>query len=172
LRNYIARLAAGVPKLQIIADVHADPEGQAYGARIAGLTDAAREVQQYEDASVSSVSSLLELPDEAFIRTAYRLILGRDVDPEGGATYQRLLQSGFTRLHVIKELSSSPEGASRPAEGVGGLRGAIRRYEKANSRTWAGWYLRQVKGVESDLPLERHIRAAGYAARALASDET
>jgi hypothetical protein len=165
LRHYTGRLAAGTQKLQVIADIHADPEGQAYGAQIAGL-DELDNLQRDEDTSVGSLSSLLEVSDEAFVRAVYSLILGRQADPEGRVTYGNLLRAGFSRMYVIKEIACSSEGAGK-ALAVAGLSQALRRYEKANSRTWTGWYLRQVKGIESDLPLERHMRAASFATRRL-----
>jgi hypothetical protein len=44
----------------------------------------------------------------------------------------------------------------------------LRVYEKANALTWSGWYLRNVKGVESDLASERNTRAIAYMVRARA----
>jgi hypothetical protein len=165
LRHYTGRLAAGTQKRQIIADIHADPEGQAYGAQIAGLGELDN-VQRDEDRSVDSLSSLMQLSDEAFVRAVYRVVLGRQADPEGRVTYGNLLRAGFSRMYVIKEIACSSEGAGK-ALTLAGLSESLRRYEKANSRTWTGWYLRQVKGVESDLPVERHMRAASHAARRL-----
>jgi hypothetical protein len=169
IKDYMSRLSAGTPKLQIVADIFSDPEGQAYGARIEGIQEVTREVQLRQSAPAGSLNDLIAVPDEFFVSSVYRAILGRQPDPVGRELYTNLLRVGMSRLYIIKEIAISAEGASK-APSIKGLKEAIRRYNKANSRTWTGWYLRQVKGVESDFPMERNVRAMAYALRARTRD--
>jgi hypothetical protein len=60
-------------------------------------------------------------------------------------------------MFVLKQIAEQ-EGASA-FRAVPGLEKALRRYAAANQLTWRGWYLRNVKGVESDLPHECRSRA-------------
>jgi hypothetical protein len=61
-------------------------------------------------------------------------------------------------------LAFSEEGKAHGIK-LAGLRKALERYAKAQRRSWGGWYFRSVLGVESDLPLERQLRAAHMALR-------
>jgi hypothetical protein len=166
MQHYFDRLASGVPKVQIVADIHTSEEGQACAARLSGLKEMVQRVQKHGADAYDSVSDLLELADDGFIRSTYRLFLGREPDDEGRRIYGDLLAQGMSRLYVVKEIATSPE-AREKARKVRGLEKVLRRYGQANRRDWTGWYMRQVKGVESDLPAERQARAAAYGLRAL-----
>ena len=48
--------------------------------------------------------------DEAFVRRAYRIVLGRDADPAGRSYWTARLGRGYDRASFIKELSGSAEG--------------------------------------------------------------
>jgi hypothetical protein len=170
LKHYSGRLAAGESKLQIVADLRSDPEGQAYGSRLEGLSDAVSAIRRGDENAFSAVSSLMALSDEAFLVGAYRLILGREADPEGKTVYSKLLRTGLSRLYIVKELATSEEGAGKAAR-LKGVQRAIRAYDSADSQTCKGWYLRNVKGVESDFPAERQMRAIAYSLRALLGSE-
>jgi hypothetical protein len=168
LMDYSARLAAGVPKLQVVADIHSGPEGQARGAQLAGLKDALQGLRRAKEAiSPASLADVLKLGDDHFLAAIYRLLLSRAPDPKESRIYSGLLQSGLSRMYVVREIvmTSRAAGAGVNSKAV---QAALRVYEKANALTWSGWYLRNVKGVESDLASERNTRAIAYMVRASA----
>lgn len=164
LQHYLGRLASGVEKAQIIKDIWTSPEGQSYDARLPGLPDLINAIGSKPHPNRDEIARLMQLPDDAFISAAYRRLLGRDADASGGAFYMSSLQQGMSRWYVIKQLACSEEAGNRAAH-VNGLARALRRYEAATARTWKGWYLRNVKGVESDFPTERAARALMYLMR-------
>jgi hypothetical protein len=166
LKHYAERLAAGVPKAQIVADIHSGQEGQAYGARLQGVKDLVARVRRFGADAYECIDDVLDLPDEGFIRGTYRMLLGRAPDHEGKRIYSDLLALGMSRMYVVREIARSPEAREKRRK-PRGLAKALTRYERANRRNWGGWYLLEVKGVQSDLPREREARAAAYALRAL-----
>lgn len=113
---------------------------------------------------VQDINELLELDGAAFIKAAYLSLLGREVDEQGGNNYVRRLRDGWSKMSLIKGLALSDEGKVYGMK-LAGLRKALARYAKAQRRSWGGWYFRSVLGVESDLPLERQLRAAHMALR-------
>ena len=113
---------------------------------------------------VSSVNELLELEGADFVKAAYVALLGREADLEGGTNYLRRLRDGWTRMSIVKGLFHSSEGQAFGPK-LPGLAKALQRYNKAQRRSWGGWYHRSVLGVESDLPMERHLRATHLALR-------
>ena len=63
---------------------------------------------------IGHVGDFLALPLDVFLPLAYRHLLGRDIDPGGGAHYQRqLLRGRLTRVEVLARLRYSPEGRAR-----------------------------------------------------------
>lgn len=113
---------------------------------------------------VTNINDLLELEGVDFIKAAYVSLLGRAVDAEGGANYLKRLRDGWSRLSIVKGLLTSDEGKAH-GNALPGLAKALQRYNKAQRRSWGGWYHRSVLGVESDLPMERHLRATHLALR-------
>ena len=81
LRDYLSRLVSGTSKLQLLAAIHSDPEGQAYGARLPGLEAAIRQGEKSRSVP-ASIDELLEIEEVAFVHAAYEFILQRSVDPE------------------------------------------------------------------------------------------
>jgi hypothetical protein len=63
---------------------------------------------------------------------------------------------------MVKGMAMSEEGRAMQTK-LPGLSKALKLYAKAQRRSWGGWYYRSVLGVESDLPLERQLRAANQA---------
>jgi hypothetical protein len=160
LQHYTQRLASGETRERIIADLYGDSEGQAYGARLAGLPELLAEFaldRQRESVTVEHAADLLKLYGPAFLRTAYRSILGRDADDDGLATYLSLLRDGYSRSHVIAALAASPECVGRGSP-LPGLKGLAHAYHKGQGTSWSGWYWRNVMGVESDLAPAREAR--------------
>ncbi len=156
LRDRVQQLEAGGAKSQVLADLHCDPEGQAFGAKLSGLDDWVKLVQQQ-----ASVSDLLMLHGDLFVMGAYVALFKREPDPDGFARYMALLRSGASRSFILMELFKSPE-AREKSSNVRGLVSAIDLYCKAQRKSWGGWYRRNVLGVESDLPAARERRALAY----------
>ena len=113
---------------------------------------------------VTDVHDLLELEGVDFVKAAYVTLLGRAVDAEGGANYLKRLRDGWSRMSIVKGLYHSDEGKAH-GHALPGLAKALQRYNKAQRRSWGGWYHRSVLGIESDLPMERHLRATHLALR-------
>lgn len=113
---------------------------------------------------VHSIAELLDLDGTVFIKAAYLALLGREVDEDGGNNYARRLRDGWSKMSLVKGLALSDEGKTYGTK-LAGLSKALERYAKAQRRSWGGWYTRSVLGVESDLPLERQLRAAHMALR-------
>jgi hypothetical protein len=161
LRDYTARLAAGTPKPQLLADLRSDPEGQAFSATLSGLDELVRQAHGYVTAAPDSVEDLVVLQGEQFVRAAYSVLFKREADPEGLGRYTELLRSGFSTMFVLKALLSAPEAQEKSAKLVG-WSGALKSYDKAQARTLKGWFHREVMGSPSELPRERQSRALAY----------
>jgi hypothetical protein len=164
-QRYEARRQALRRTLSVVQPVRQQPQG---GGMVVTPQQwlPALQVPQWDGPtqSVANVNELLELEGTAFIKAAYLALLGREVDEEGGNNYVRRLRDGWTKMSLVKGLALSDEGKAHGMK-LAGLRKALARYAKAQRRSWAGWYTRSVLGVESDLPLERQLRAANMALR-------
>ena len=64
-----------------------------------------------------TLEGLLACEDAAFVRAAYRLVLGREVDAEGLGNYLEQLAEGLPREHMLASLSLSREGRVHAAGG-------------------------------------------------------
>lgn len=51
--------------------------------------------------------------DQAFIKAAYLVLLGREVDPEGLENYTALLRTGMRKAAIVCVLATSDEGRQR-----------------------------------------------------------
>ena len=165
LENYLRQLAGGCSRAQVVFELATSPEGHQADASLPGLADLVRsQLSAATVPEVHHVHDLLPLRTEVFVRTAYQIVLGREVDPQGLALYKDLLLQGWSRSYVLSELVNSDEGRSvKPS--LRGLKPLVKRYRKAQSRSLRGWYHRAVKGAESDLPQDRLLRAALLAGR-------
>lgn len=163
LRDYATRLAAGTPKQQLIADLRCDPEGKAFAARLAGLDELVSKVQANAAArgAALSLDDLLVLQGEHFVRAAYRVVFKRDPDPQGLSRYTDLLRSGFSTMYVLKALHAAPEAREKSGR-IAGWGGSLKSYDKAQLRSWKGWFHREVMGAPSELPRERQTRSLAY----------
>lgn len=156
LRDRLQQLEAGGARSQVLADLRCDPEGQAFGAKLAGLDDWVKLAQQQ-----ASVADLLMLYGDLFVMGAYVALFKREPDPDGFARYMALLTAGASRTFVLMELFKSPEAREKSSD-VRGLVNALALYKKAQRKSWGGWYCRNVLGAESDLPADRERRALTY----------
>jgi hypothetical protein len=110
------------------------------------------------------MDALLALEGAVFVRAAYLALLGRDADDAGLQNYLGFLRDGWSKMHTLKGLSNSDEARAANRR-LPGLQQALARYHKAQRRSWSGWYHRSVLGIESDMPIERQLRAAHAALR-------
>ena len=165
LDNYLRQLAGGCSREQVVFELATSPEGDQADSSLPGLADLVRgQLSAARVPEVNHVHDLLPLHPDVFVRTAYQIVLGREVDPQGFALYTDLLMQGWSRSYVLSELVNSDEGRSvKPS--LRGLKPLVKRYRKAQSRSLRGWYHRAVKGAESDLPQDRLLRAALLAGR-------
>ncbi len=60
--------------------------------------------------AMASVRDLLALEDEAFVRSAYLTLLGREPDQEGFTHYVTLTRAGEDKSRIVAILASSDEG--------------------------------------------------------------
>jgi hypothetical protein len=164
MQAYVERLARGTTKTKIIADITADPEGQAYGAQLPGLAEVIWQVRVRSGDFEGDLSEIMDLPDASFLQAAWRMVSTREFRKVDESLFRRYLAVGMSRIYVLKQVCLAA-GSSVPR--VPGLAKALKRYHIANQRTWRGWYMRTIRGVESDLPTERHVRALAYRVRQL-----
>src|SRR5688572_16175398 len=104
----------------------------------------------------ATVDALTALRDRAFVEAAYRVLLGREVDPSGLAGFVHQLRSGaLDKVDILGDLRHSPEGEQRAVD-IAGLkwRYALRRLGR---RPGIGWLFRWALAV---LRLPTAVRVA------------
>lgn len=104
-----------------------------------------------------TLPELLAYNDHEFVYCAYQTLLGREPDPEGLSYYLGRIRMGFSKIHMIVQLSISKEGKLKSVE-LPGLRSAIQSYRIAQYPV-IGWLLQRLNRMESDNPTERRLRA-------------
>ena len=62
--------------------------------------------------SPTPVPPLDEMTNDEYIRWAYRLLLVREVDPQGFTDWMNFLSKGGTRGQLVQSLQDSPEGVA------------------------------------------------------------
>ncbi len=68
------------------------------------------------DAALERLLRLLRTEgDEAFLRGAYQLVIGRGIDGDGQRFYEQRIQQGMRRSELVWELASSDEGRAHLA---------------------------------------------------------
>lgn len=159
LSYYGSRLASGEPKTKILADLRCDPEGQAYGSGLGGLDELVAAVARpaWDRPLPRDVDELLGLHGKEFVRAAYLVLFKREPDDDGLQNYLSVLRNGYSRSHVLNALASSPECQEKSGD-LPGLARHLEAYLKGQRPNWSGWYWRNVKGAESDLPAAREAR--------------
>jgi FkbM family methyltransferase len=142
LLHYLRQLAAGRVREDIITELRQSPEGQALGIDTTAQTfnfgtKSTRDAAATED----GVRAVLNRTGVDFVREAYAMVLGRQVDPEGEKHYMRQLESGAERLDVLADLRWSAEGQSLEPAGYGlWLATDWRRWQRVR---WMGSFLRK-----------------------------
>ncbi len=66
-----------------------------------------------ERGDAHAIEQLLAPDEEAFIRGAYRTLLGREPDPEGLGAYLEELRDGTPKIDLLAAIALSPEGRMR-----------------------------------------------------------
>jgi hypothetical protein len=77
--------------------------------------------------STNSLEEILELYDEAFVKAAYRSILGRAPDAGGLENYLSQVRAGVNKAQILRELAYSPEGVST-TRGPRGMQHILKKY--------------------------------------------
>jgi hypothetical protein len=108
------------------------------------------------EAKRDTLEALLTLHDEAFVRSAYEIILHRAPDPGGLQNYVSQVRRGIHKAQIVAELAQSPEGILKPVD-LPGLRSMIARYRKRVPSLWRRLIWRLTSAAAE--PTERHLRA-------------
>lgn len=80
--------------------------------------------------SSASLKDLFDKDNANFVKSIYRILLEREVDPEGLNFYLGKLASGLSRTELIYQILRSSEG-SKSGVKVIGLAGILDRYKKS-----------------------------------------
>jgi hypothetical protein len=181
VQNYTTQLLAGLSKAQLVSELESSPEGRMVARRRAigagagparagfanhqRSTPAASAPQasaaQISAAAPRHVNDLMNFHGAMFVKAAYLALFKREADAEGLARYVEVLRSGYSRSYVLDALATSPE-ASEKSSDLPGLTSLLAAYHKAQKSSWGGWYWRNVKGAESDLPAARESRMLAW----------
>ena len=79
--------------------------------------------------SIHSLEEILELHDEAFVKAAYRSILGRAPDLGGLQNYLSQVRAGVNKIQILRDLAQSPEGVAT-TRAPRGMQHILRKYGK------------------------------------------
>ncbi len=113
-RDYDARLRSGAPRLQIVAELHASPEGRAHGADLPGLAEAMSRFRLPEPQSQRPLSAraLFRLPDAPFVDAAWLAVRGALPTRDQRQRAVARLSAGLPKITYIAEIAPSTQ---RPA---------------------------------------------------------
>lgn len=104
-RDYDARLRAGTPRLQVVAELRSSPEGMARGADLPGLAEAMAGFRTPAQRAVTrSVRGLFRLQDEQFVDAAALMVLGLVPSQADRQRWQLRLRAGLPRMALVGEL--------------------------------------------------------------------
>ena len=115
-----------------------------------------------EKKEIKNIEDLLELYGEPFVCEVYRILLGRDPDPEGLAYYLKRLRRGKSKIAILAQIKSSKEARSIKAN-LPGMNAAIRRY-KWSQLPFIGWIKPSSKQMNNRLrAIENRLFELDYA---------
>ena len=97
----------------------------------------------FDMSKINDVYDLLQLTGSVFIEVAYRMILQRNVDPEGMRYYSGRLRMGFSKASILFQLATSKEAESHPCELLG-LQEFLAEQKKSTHWLWGGWFRSQL----------------------------
>jgi len=107
LRDYLARLRAGVQRAQVWGELACSEEARRFASKpIARPNTAAAPKATLP----SSLLQLLQLDGSEFLQQAYRVVLGREADPTGLRDRLQVLDAGGSKSQILADLRCDPEG--------------------------------------------------------------
>ena len=127
-KSYLARLREGVPRMQVWSEIASADEASRFASRHAPTVSAAAGISPI---TIHSADDLLLLDGSDFVRAAYRVILGREVDSSGLRDSLLRLSSGTSELQLLADLRCDPEGQAY-ASPLAGLDELVRRVQERN----------------------------------------
>lgn len=125
-QHYMSRLSSGSTRMEIIKELRASPEGQAYErGKPPGDAGAAPE-QVAALAPILSVQELVLLDDGPFVRAAFASIVGRAPESQVERHYVKRLRLGMPKVKLIADLRTGREGQRFDSQ-LAGLDDAVRQ---------------------------------------------
>jgi hypothetical protein len=114
LNSCLQQLRAGIPKEQILVAMESTPEGRLAVRKRGGVSlttqmGAGSSPAKPQSPQPGDVRQLLALDAREFLLHAYRLVVGRNGDPEGIASLSARMADGVTAAQVLREMASSDE---------------------------------------------------------------
>jgi len=156
-KHYLSCLRSGQHKIQLLAEMGRTASSSGYRTTLKGLEAALGRLNSGLFPVALSADELLDLNDAAFIDCAYKTLLRRNADPGGFNNYLQRLRSGRSKLGIVRDLLSSPEGRTKNVV-LQGLALRLARYNKATNPCF-GWLYRAAFGIEAETSVERRLRA-------------
>ncbi len=163
MRNDMESSRLGNNDKLISAQIVESSEGKAYKTNVAGLRelgDAKRTPEMapaigLTDKPVTTIEELMGFHDAAFVDQAYRLLLGREVDPEGRRHYLGRLREGDKRESIVAQIATSAEAKMRRID-LPGLQKLVTEHTASTHWFWgmfrrSGRNDRQVQRLENQL---------------------
>lgn len=95
---------------------HATADGQASASDFPTLTTTALNDRQSQETNMT-LDELLLLPNESFLRSAYRAILGREPDELGLRHYLKRIVLGHSKASILYEIAQSHEAKTYACHG-------------------------------------------------------
>ncbi|ONO43739.1 FkbM family methyltransferase [Burkholderia cenocepacia] len=130
---YLNRLGSGYTKIHILADIFRSKEAKAH----------------------LNHTELATLPDEAFVDTIYRRVLGRPADPDGKQYFVEVLKRSGNREHVVNEIKTSSEAMNIDASNAEFERELLDRLKNERRDRW--WWNRGARLEKKIDKLEHHF---------------
>lgn len=116
-RDYLARLRAGIQRVQVWSELAGSEEAKRFAMRPAPRSvPPASSSAQIKTASPATLAQLLSLEGAEFVRQAYWVVLGREADPTGLRDRVQQLEVGGAKSQVLADLRCDPEGQAYGAQ--------------------------------------------------------
>lgn len=115
LKHYLISLSNGEDKKRILYDIATSPEGCKQCSlhpdlnKFVGLLT--KDFAPNSFIRIKHIRSLVALNDDDFIRQAYIILLKREADAAGLATYTMAINNNISKIKIISSLCNSPEGS-------------------------------------------------------------
>lgn len=118
IRLYLALLNGGRSKYDLLKDILDSQEARALPSantlQAALTTLSTPKPASARPLSVAELHALIKMEQRSFVEQAYRVILGRNPDPDGRNHYESRLARGRTKGRIVAEISRSQEARQRP----------------------------------------------------------